>query len=422
MFKKEIQLFLSMNGRKEEKGLMNKVKEKLNNELIQIIHTLPDLYLFLSPDFSILDATDAYLNATLTIRENIIGKNLFEVFPDNPDKLKSDATRNLRYSLEQVLLLRKSHTMAIQQYDIPKPTGGFETKFWRPINTPVINSNLEVEYIIHKVIDVTNETHLERENKNRIEKVDKANIELAGKNETLTENNDALTHTNKDLGVFIYTVSHDLKSPLSNMEGLLALLKETIKTSEFNRDEIDEVIGMMNDSLLRFKERITELSDTIKKETNLANCKEIIHEVMLDIQDLIHQAKAEIHIDVSDCPEIPFSPKNLKSIIHNLLTNAIKYHSFDRTPIVTIWTEKLKDYVLLNIKDNGLGIDLKNSTDIFSKFERQHDHIEGTGLGLYIVKSLIENNGGKIEVESEIGVGTYFKVYFKDFHSNSQKG
>lgn len=80
---------------------------------------------------------------------------------------------------------------------------------------------------------------------------------------------------------------------------------------------------------------------------------------------------------------------------------------------IKIKTEKVKDYLLLIIKDNGLGIDPSNQSKVFKMFKRFHNHVEGTGIGLYIVKRILDNAGGKIEVESEEGKGTTFKVYFK---------
>jgi signal transduction histidine kinase len=95
------------------------------------------------------------------------------------------------------------------------------------------------------------------------------------------------------------------------------------------------------------------------------------------------------------------------------LSNAIKYKSFERDPEVLIKTERVEDYLLLIVKDNGLGMDLKKESKIFSMFKRLHDHVEGTGVGLYLVKRIIDNSGGKVEVESEVGIGSTFKIYFK---------
>lgn len=129
-----------------------------SREELKVFEKLPDLYLILSPDLSILTASDAYLEATQTIREEIVGKYLFEVFPDNPQALQAHSVQNLSTSLQRVLTTRRPHQMDVQQYDIPRSKesgGGFEKKYWRPSNTPVLDSAGEVRYIIHKVHDVT---------------------------------------------------------------------------------------------------------------------------------------------------------------------------------------------------------------------------------------------------------------------------
>jgi PAS domain S-box-containing protein len=120
-----------------------------------LFESVPGLYLILLPDLKIAAVSDAYLQATMTKKEEIIGKGLFEVFPDNPDDPQATGVSNLRASLNAVLKSRAAHTMAVQQYDIRRPDGSFEERFWSPLNKPVLNEKNEVVYIIHRVEDVT---------------------------------------------------------------------------------------------------------------------------------------------------------------------------------------------------------------------------------------------------------------------------
>jgi PAS domain S-box-containing protein len=123
-----------------------------------LFENAPGLYLVLTPDLTITAASNAYLRATLTVREQIMGRNLFEVFPDNPDDPAADGTRNLRASLQRVLSGGRADTMAIQKYDIRRPEsegGGFEVRFWSPVNTPLLDAAGNVTHIIHRVEDVT---------------------------------------------------------------------------------------------------------------------------------------------------------------------------------------------------------------------------------------------------------------------------
>ena len=118
----------------------------------------PALHLLLTSDLTIVAVTEAYLNATLTKREQIINKHLFDIFPDNPDDATATGVRNLHASLNRVLEEKRPDTMPLQKYDVPRPEskgGGFEEKYWSPLNTPVLNARGEVEYIIHQVEDVT---------------------------------------------------------------------------------------------------------------------------------------------------------------------------------------------------------------------------------------------------------------------------
>src|SRR5256885_401978 len=104
-----------------------------------LFQSAPGLYLVLTPDFNIVAVSDAYLRATLTKREDILGRGVFEVFPDNPNDPLASGVRNLRTSLERVLEGKVADTMAVQKYDIRKPEsegGEFEERYWSPVNSP----------------------------------------------------------------------------------------------------------------------------------------------------------------------------------------------------------------------------------------------------------------------------------------------
>jgi PAS domain S-box-containing protein len=120
-----------------------------------IFEAVPGLYLILLPDLIINAVSDEYLNATMTRREEIMDRYLFDVFPDNPDDPKADGVSNLRYSLNAVIKTKMAHEMSVQKYDIRRPDGTFEERYWSPLNKPVVNENGELLYIIHSVVDVT---------------------------------------------------------------------------------------------------------------------------------------------------------------------------------------------------------------------------------------------------------------------------
>jgi len=123
-----------------------------------LFESLPSLCLVLAPDLTIVAVSDAYLRATMTQRDDILGRGIFDIFPDNPDDPTATGVRNLHASLQRVLQYKLPDTMAVQKYDIRKPGsegGGFEERYWSPVNAPVLSPDQEVAYIIHRVEDVT---------------------------------------------------------------------------------------------------------------------------------------------------------------------------------------------------------------------------------------------------------------------------
>jgi signal transduction histidine kinase len=241
--------------------------------------------------------------------------------------------------------------------------------------------------------------------------------DLQNVNEMLNAKNLKLTKTNMDLDNFIYTASHDLKAPVTNIEGLIGLLSSNLRND--NKEDIEDILKMIDNSIKRFQKTISELTDISKIQKDLQEdiveikVTQCIEEIKLDIQSLIIGSGAVIKMDTAQAPVVRFSKINFRSLIYNLLTNAIKYASPDRQPLVEVKTWKYGEYFLLEVKDNGLGIKEEYKDKIFSMFKRLHDHVEGTGVGLYIVKRIVENSGGKIEVESKLGEGSVFKIYLK---------
>jgi two-component system, chemotaxis family, CheB/CheR fusion protein len=226
---------------------------------------------------------------------------------------------------------------------------------------------------------------------------------------------DKLIKINAEHDTFIYSVSHDLKAPLANIGGLVSGLHEIVGPSS---KEVKETIDLVDLSIVKLKETINELSDITKIEYETVenvenvNLSKLLEEVQLSINDILSESNAKIHFDLKET-EIPFPKKNLRSVLLNLLTNCIKYRQPERDLEITIKTEKLKDYIVLSIRDNGIGIEKDKTGKIFSLFKRVNTGVDGSGVGLYLIKKMITNAGGKIEVESEPGKGSTFKVYFK---------
>ncbi|UOQ70848.1 PAS domain S-box protein [Hymenobacter cellulosilyticus] len=236
------------------------------------------------------------------------------------------------------------------------------------------------------------------EHKLALERIDQAQRELQ-------VNNEQLTRANVDLDNFIYTASHDLKAPISNIEGLLqALLLELPAQTGVGADEVSLIMKMMQDSVDRFKRTIEHLTEVTKLQKEhgataaTVDLDRLAHEVRLDLMPLIEAAGATISIAVGTCPTISFSEKNLRSVLYNLLSNALKYRSPDRPAHVLVSCRVEADYAVLRVQDNGLGLNLDHDgRKLFAMFQRLHDHVEGSGIGLYMVKKIVENAGGALK-------------------------
>jgi PAS domain S-box-containing protein len=241
---------------------------------------------------------------------------------------------------------------------------------------------------------------------------------LAQANEQLQRSNQELKLTNQELDSFIYTASHELKSPIVNIEGLLKVLEKQGSKPQPNLEQVKDVYRMLYDSVNRFKatvQDLTQISYLTKenaREVVSVYLQEIFQEVQKDLFLPIQEAGVQWEIDLA-CDPIRFSGKNLKIILYNLLSNALKYRSRDRQLTLRVSCQLEGEYQVLSIQDNGLGIDQPHQGRIFGLFKRMHTHVEGTGIGLYIVKKMVEDAQGKIEVESQVGKGSIFRVYFQ---------
>jgi PAS domain S-box-containing protein len=170
--------------------------------------------MLLDLDFCIIDISDAYANATLIKRENVVGQNLFEVFPDNPEDQSADGVKQLRSSLTQVLNYKRTSTMALQKYDITKPDGsGFEVRYWSPRNSPVFNSNGDLVCIVHTAEDVTDFVYLKQQRVEQSEQTDemterisKMESEVITRAKEVIEKNEALLNSEQNLSITLSSI------------------------------------------------------------------------------------------------------------------------------------------------------------------------------------------------------------------------
>lgn len=444
------------------------ISSKIDHE--KVFQALPALYLLLLPDtpvFTILDASDAYLLATMRTREEMLNKGIFEVFPDNPDDPNANGTSNLRQSLLRVIERKKVDVMPLQKYDIPLPPEkgqGFEERFWHPKNTPVVNSMGTVLYIIHMVEDVTQNVRLE--NRRKLE-AKTAALEIAQKSRFIQENqarisyilnsllryttldfseriettengdeldaivvglnslideleyrmeqlkslNTELKEANHELDSFSYSVSHDLRAPLRAIMGYSQVLLEDyvdmIDQEGKNTIEVitrnAERMGMLIDDLLTFS-RVGK--QDLKKTTLFMN--DIVRSVAQELGD--NNKKNTCEFIVNELENVEGDGSMIKQVMTNLISNSLKYSSKKEKSIIEIGCYPQQDMVVFYVKDNGAGFDMKYYDKLFGVFQRLHNHseFEGTGVGLALVQRIIKKHNGKIWAEAKPDMGATF--------------
>ncbi|WP_192820391.1 PAS domain S-box protein [Rufibacter sp. LB8] len=241
-------------------------------------------------------------------------------------------------------------------------------------------------------------------------------LHLLELNENLHTYTEELIDANKGLEQFSYIVSHNLRAPVANIMGLVDLMDlpnnpqeakdNLLNALKINIKRLDSVIIDLN-TILTVKKDIAENKESI-------NLTDLVVGITSSIQHLITQENVKISTDFSEHPEIVTVKSYLHSIFYNLILNSIKYRQPGLPPHIEIKSARVKDGMHLTFKDNGLGIDLvKKKDQLFGLYKRFHYHVEGKGLGLFMVKTQVEALGGKISVQSEVNQGVEFTILFK---------
>lgn len=219
---------------------------------------------------------------------------------------------------------------------------------------------------------------------------------------------------NEKLTNFTHIVSHDIRSHTSNLSMILDLYEETD-----NVEEKQEYFKMLKQSTNKLSETIFFLNETVALQSGLKNEKKElslkveIEKALVGINAVVKSSDAKITINVLDNLKVFAIQSYFESIIFNLLTNAIKYKSPLRLPEIYITAQQINDEIKLSFSDNGIGIDLeKNKDKIFGMYKTFHSNSDAVGLGLFMVKNHMESMGGRIDVTSELNIGTTFNLYF----------
>jgi signal transduction histidine kinase len=246
---------------------------------------------------------------------------------------------------------------------------------------------------------------------NHAKVVENQKLELEDLNAQLKVKNDSLDS-------FVYRVSHDLKAPIINISSLLSLVKKKVPAEDAF---LKQTMGFIDDSVKKLQNTIHDLLEVSRIERNLhgemveVNLNDMLNDIHVEFGELIRSNQAVIETDFTEGGNmVDFAKANMKSILSNIVSNAIKYKSPLRNPIIKLTTTMEGDFLKLKIEDNGIGIDMNRHGDnLFKMFSRFHSHVEGSGVGLYIVHKLITENGGKIKLDSDLSKGSTFNIYFK---------
>lgn len=379
-----------------------------------LFQAAPAPYLVISPQLIIVAVNDAYLRATMTEREAIVGRHIFEVFPDNPQDPDADSTANLSASFERVLKNRVADVMAIQRYDIRiGDAGEFEKRYWSPVNTPIFDADGHLTHILHRVEDVT-QFMAERSRLAEVESQnDEQAIEIRLANSRLREAKVELEQERDLRELFVLTLTHDLRTPLAAAKFASQLLFR--KGSD--PAEAQRLSARIATSLDRCDGMISDLLDA----NHLSSGKKIAIEVEpLELVELVQDALAELSTLFGDrfllrAPASVHtlgSRKQLRRMIENLCINAVKYGTAGRP--VSVAARQEGEQVVLDVHNEGPAIPAEDQSRLFEPYHRRATHqnggTQGWGLGLTVVNGIAEAHGGEAAVISSTDEGTTFRV------------
>jgi len=392
----------------QEENLEKKVKERTKeliakNELLIQQKEFVDSILNASEDnIAVFDTELRYvslnkhaMNSYKKRPEKIIGQKIHDLFPQVKD---SGMWNDLKRAL-------KGETIHNYNYRSPILKGYFEN-----IYIPLKDSDEKVYGVL--VISHDNTAIVEAS-----EKLISANI-------ILEEKNADLERSNRELESFSYIASHDLQEPLRKIQTFSGLIKKNLKSDDGSVEYIDKII-MSSQRMSDLIKAVLNYSRLSKNEDKFekVDLNKILENVKSDFELLISEKNAIIKND--QLFTIKGSPLQLSQMFANLISNSLKFCT--KRPIITINTKlistedvkkksnfpHLGNYMELIFKDNGIGFDQKYVDQVFTMFKRLHGThaYEGAGIGLALVKKIVENHHGHIFVKSEIGKGTTFYIY-----------
>jgi len=383
-----------------------------------LFESAPGCYLVLDPELVIVAVSDAYLHATMTRREDILGRGLFEVFPDNPDDPDATGVGNLRASLDRVRHGRVSDTMAVQKYDIRRPEaegGGFEIRYWSPLNTPVLRADGDLAYIIHRVEDVTEFVRLQERGTEQQQRNARMEAEILQRSKELQAANRQLRAADAAKSEFLSRMSHELRTPLNAILGFGQLL-QLDELSDQQHDSLDHILSGAR-HLLALINEVLDIAAIeaggLQVSLEPVAVAEVAAEAVMLMRPLADQHGIVLVSPDQPCADHVLGDRQrLKQILLNLLSNAVKYNRVGGS--VELACDRVAGGRLrITVADTGPGIPpdaLDRLFVPFERLERDQGAVEGTGLGLPLSQRLAGAMGGTLELTTTVDHGSTFWV------------
>ncbi len=395
-----------------------------------LFEATPSPFLVLDLELVIIAVNNAYLEATMTDRDEICGRHIFEVFPDNPDDPRATGERNLGTSLEKVRRDEVADTVGVQKYDIRRPDGSFEVRYWSPKNVPVFDDDGELYAIIHRVEDVTEMVTIKEQGDELESQVTALEAELYERSRELKDNKmrlqeayqklvatkEQILRENQRKDEFLAMLSHELRNPMAAISVAANLLAERP-----GRAETAEAVATIERQVRQMQAMADDLLDVsriVEQRIELDEESVSIIEVLGDAIDAVagklEDRGQEIECSIDDeSVRVHGDPARLVQVFTNLLDNASKYGEEEGE--IRVEVTCANEQVVVRVIDNGIGIASEMLPHVFDRFVQADTSLErsegGLGLGLTLVRQLVRMHGGRVEVESEgPGTGSVFIV------------
>lgn len=368
------------------------------------------LYLILLPDeprFTIVGASDIYLQSTMRKREDIVGKGVFEAYPPNPNDVDGIMEKTFRAAFARVMETKKVDVMPVQQYDIPKPEsegGGFEIRYWSVTHNPILNEQGQLIQMAQRVEDVTELLRLKQQG-------DRMETEVMLRAREIKDASNKLADANKELEAFSYSVSHDLRAPLRSMIsfGDVLLTDHAGSLDADGQDCLRRIVaaGQRMHLLIEGLLSLARLSreQVRRDDVDLSRIAKQLHE-----QLKTSEPNRKVDFIVNSEIKAMGDPRLLELVLQNLIGNSWKFTSKREAAKIEVGKMLHNNETVFFVRDNGAGFEMEYAHKLFGAFQRLHTDKEfsGTGIGLATVQKIIRRHGGKIWAESFKGEGTTF--------------